>query len=52
MRAKFAAKQAERAEQQKAAKQDRAYRRANALEQHARLVYDTDRDIAGEFSAE
>ena len=49
MRAKFAAKQAERAAQQKAG---RASRRYDALQRHARMVYDTDRDVAGEFSAE
>lgn len=45
-RAKEAAKGAERE------KNRRQLRRANALDRHARMVYDTDRDIAGEFSAE
>lgn len=30
----------------------RALRRANALYKHARMVYETDRDVAGEFSDE
>jgi hypothetical protein len=50
--ARKAAYKAKEAAKHGDAKAERRLRRANALDRHARMVYDTDRDIGGEFSAE
>ena len=49
-KAAYAEREATRRAEQK--QQTRQLRRADSLYRHARMVYDSDRDVAGEFSAE